>query len=96
MLRFNPTLGRIVIILICWFAQPCNAQIFKWVDEKGKVHFGDEPPDQLKSERLTPDTSPLGVQLINPNQAESWKQDAISDPAQQQATFQARTNQISK
>ena len=29
-----------------------NAGIYKWVDETGKVHFTDSPPDDIKSEEV--------------------------------------------
>ena len=29
-----------------------NAEIFKWVDEQGKVHFTDNPPDDITTEEV--------------------------------------------
>lgn len=31
-----------------------SAQLYKWVDEKGQVHYGDKPPADAKSETLRP------------------------------------------
>jgi hypothetical protein len=36
-------------MLIALFA---GAQVYKWVDEKGQVHFGDRPPEEQKVEEL--------------------------------------------
>ena len=32
---------------------PANAEIYKWVDESGKVHFTDSPPKDKNSEEIT-------------------------------------------
>jgi len=32
-----------LIMFIMIFALPAQAEIYKWVDEKGNVHFGDKP-----------------------------------------------------
>ncbi|MCL5668700.1 MAG: DUF4124 domain-containing protein [Gammaproteobacteria bacterium] len=36
---------RYVVLLLClaWLGQAQGAGIYKWVDEKGKVHYGDRP-----------------------------------------------------
>lgn len=34
---------RIFSIAFLLFASPCSAEIFKWYDEKGQVHYGDKP-----------------------------------------------------
>lgn len=34
----------------------CSAEIHRWVDDQGKVHFGDRPPAAQKTEKLTIDT----------------------------------------
>jgi glutaredoxin len=33
-------------------ALSCGAQIYKWTDSSGKVHYGDQPPDDVKKEEL--------------------------------------------
>lgn len=37
------------------FALPLEAQIYKWVDEEGNVHFGDYPQDEQNSEQMNID-----------------------------------------
>ncbi|HNL91555.1 MAG TPA: DUF4124 domain-containing protein [Pseudomonadales bacterium] len=38
-----------LLLFLCWSAQ---AEVYKWVDENGKVHFGDRAPDDKKAESL--------------------------------------------
>ena len=37
-------------LMLCSLA--VNAGIYKWVDETGKVHFTDRPPDDIKTEEV--------------------------------------------
>ncbi|MGH7788027.1 MAG: DUF4124 domain-containing protein [Candidatus Binatia bacterium] len=41
-------------LLLAMFAlgTPCAAQIYKWVDEKGTVHFSNDPPAKAPAEEL--------------------------------------------
>ena len=38
------------MLMLCSLA--ANAGIYKWVDEAGKVHFTDRPPDDIKTEEV--------------------------------------------
>lgn len=42
-------------LLILWFLifSAADAGIYKWVDEGGKVHFGDRPPSTASSETVS-------------------------------------------
>lgn len=45
-------LMRWVFLLLC-FSLPASAgQIYKWTDEKGRVHIGDRPPSSVKAQPL--------------------------------------------
>ncbi|MFT7561741.1 MAG: hypothetical protein ACI93R_003672 [Flavobacteriales bacterium] len=46
-------LRQISTVLILLFAVPVAAQVHKWVDDEGNVHFGDRVPDQYKTEAET-------------------------------------------
>lgn len=38
---------RVLLIICLLFALPVHAkEMFRWVDENGKVHFSDEPPEK--------------------------------------------------
>lgn len=50
---------------------PAQAQVFKWVDEKGRVQYGEKPPDGVKATELkSPGPSPS----VRPESPESWKE----------------------
>lgn len=40
-----------IIVLLSFIiaAATVNADVYKWTDKKGNVHFGDRPPEQLDS-----------------------------------------------
>jgi hypothetical protein len=41
---------RCLIALLCLlFAAQASAQLYRWVDEKGRVQYGDKPPPGVKS-----------------------------------------------
>jgi len=50
----------VLIVALAILATDAGAEekIYKWVDEKGAVHFGDMPPDNVAAEqvRVVPDT----------------------------------------
>lgn len=50
----------LVMLLIAIFA---GAQVYKWVDEKGQVHFGDCPPDDCEVEELTLPKGPTDEEI---------------------------------
>jgi glutaredoxin len=37
-----------IFIVLLSFASAAQAQLYRWVDEQGKVHFGDAPPPRAK------------------------------------------------
>jgi len=47
-----PIITKIVIILALIFSSVAESKIYKWTDDKGKVHFGDAPPSEEKAEEL--------------------------------------------
>ncbi len=48
---------RAILILLCVVAAPAlgAAELHRWVDERGKVHYGDQPPanPNVKSKQIT-------------------------------------------
>lgn len=67
----------LVTLICCCLPVTVQAEIFKWVDERGNVHYGDAPPASAATETITPQTDKLGVQLSKPASTEQWKQDAL-------------------
>src|ERR1700741_426070 len=44
----------IILALSLFFAAAASAQQYKWVDQDGKVRYGDTPPPGVKAQRLKP------------------------------------------
>jgi len=42
----------LVLVLWCISMAPVSAEIFKWTDDSGKVHFGDSPPRAHQVEKI--------------------------------------------
>ena len=49
---------RIAALLIGLLPLIAYAQIYKWVDEKGRVHYGEKPPPGAKSSTVRQDATP--------------------------------------
>ncbi|MCW8907604.1 MAG: glutaredoxin family protein [Sedimenticola sp.] len=47
--------------------QPATAEIYRWVDENGKVHFGDAPPRSGMVQRVEPRAN--SYRLVTPSPA---------------------------
>ncbi len=57
-IRFLLRTGGTYALVTCFslFLDPLQAEIYKWTDENGQVHFGDRPPDQ-KAQKIEMDVS---------------------------------------
>lgn len=42
----------ILVFLLGFVLLPASAEIFKWVDDQGNVHFTDKPPETAKTEKV--------------------------------------------
>ena len=47
----NPSPACLALLIL--FALPARAEIYKWTDEKGKVHYGDQAPADPKTKTLS-------------------------------------------
>ena len=53
---------------------PVHAQLYKWVDEQGKVHYSDQPPSgKVKSESTLSLPSPPGA-ASSPDSGKTWQE----------------------
>jgi glutaredoxin len=48
-------------------------QLYKWVDEQGKIHYGDNPPENVKLKRITGKVSSFSSVSVEPFVYESGK-----------------------
>lgn len=46
-----------LLLLLALLAAPAGADIYKWTDAKGDVHYGDQPPSSTTPEQFKPRTS---------------------------------------
>jgi hypothetical protein len=62
-LRFLPSLPSLLALMVLGaFAQPAGAQLYRWVDERGTVNYGDTPPPNARQVTpLNPDRSGVSV-----------------------------------
>lgn len=91
--------GRVALVLgACLLAAAAaHAQVYKWVDEKGRTHYGEKPPEGVKSSevaRPTPPSDPAKAKA--PDDWRRKAQDAKRDQVQrEQAEEQARRREAS-
>lgn len=46
-----------MFIMLALLAMPAGAEIYKWTDAQGKVHYGDHPPSHTSPEQFVPKVS---------------------------------------
>ena len=58
--RKNKIFNTLLKIFVLWAALvPASAQVYKWVDDTGKIHYGERPPQGQKAQEV-------GQRLANP------------------------------
>jgi len=71
----------IAALLLACSASVCAQPIYRWVDEKGAVHFGAQPPQGVEAERINakaPRTGSVDASAANKaNKAMDAKQEEI-------------------
>lgn len=62
----NPRAACLALLIL--FALPAHAEIYKWTDANGKVHYGDQAPASTPTKTLdVKPTQPSGAQASRPN-----------------------------
>jgi hypothetical protein len=60
------TVAACLWLSVCGVA---HAQVYKWVDEHGKIHYGDRPPEEERASKLAVRKSPSApAQPASPEQ----------------------------
>jgi hypothetical protein len=72
---------RAIPLAVLLAAATAHAQVYRWVDEQGKVHYGERPPSGAKA-------APVENRLATPPGAPAPK--AAPDASQQERDFQRR------
>jgi uncharacterized protein DUF4124 len=73
----------LLLIFSLAFAASAFAQPYKWVDQNGKVQYGDAPPPGVKATPLRPQPAPATA-------SQSAAKKAPLSPAEQEADFRRR------
>lgn len=86
---FNLTFRSAILMIAMCLSTFSNADVYKWVDEQGNIHFGDRPPIKEKATDLSGTLKPLNLStdLSNPNMirnAEQSRNQEINRKAQEQ------------
>jgi len=78
------------LILLCVFSvPPAMARMYKWVDNKGEVHYGDTIPPQFSSQAAS-ELNQRGIVVKKPGVALTPEQIKAREAARKQAKAQAR------
>lgn len=52
-----------LLVLALLFAGNAAAEIYKWRDDDGRLHFSDAPPEDRPAEKVEPSTVPAGTTI---------------------------------
>ncbi|KZZ78926.1 hypothetical protein A3767_01755 [Oleiphilus sp. HI0133] len=85
----NTLFALSVLVVTMGLSTNSHAEVYKWVDEQGNIHFGDRPPVKEQATNLSDTLQPLNLStdLSNPNMirnAEQSRKDALDRKAQEQ------------
>ncbi|MBE0625033.1 MAG: DUF4124 domain-containing protein [Burkholderiales bacterium] len=90
----------VAIWLVLCVALPASAQMYKWVDSNGKVHYSDKaPPGNVKSETLREAARPPGPPATGVAKEDANKDAAKAGPkttAEQDQAFRKRQAEEAK
>jgi len=81
-----------IIFILIFLAHPIGhaSQIYKWVDEHGKVHFGDRPNAELKQQEVQ--LKPLNT-MDGPSGERRRKQQKLLESYQHRRDEKAKANE---
>ena len=74
----------------------CQAEVFKWVDEKGKTHFSDQPPAEQFVEAVDVKVTGDGLEMATEQQRRTAQGKANASYNQLQHQRQREAQQVQK
>lgn len=90
----------VAIGLVLCLALPATAQMYKWVDSNGKIHYSDKPPpSNVKTEKLRTPAQPAGAPAPSASKEGTQKDTAKTGPksvAEQEQAFRKRQAEENK
>lgn len=78
-----------IILAISYAAASSASTIYKWVDEKGQTHFGQNPPEHIQAEQISPKKRSFG------QYSDSVTDSSADALAQQNSTVETAENKVS-
>jgi hypothetical protein len=79
------SLFLLFLFLVAFNSSICEAQLYKWVDEKGTIHFSDDPPPAvLKTQAKDP--AKVQVKTQDKNQEKNQKRNSEKQTTQESDT----------
>jgi len=85
------------IALLPTLVLPCGAraEIFKWVDDTGKVHYGDAPPPEQEVETIRPPPPPSDAAVMQSrNRLEGMRERAAEWDKEREQEKQAAAREV--
>ena len=80
---------RLAVIASLGMTSAASAEIYRWVDENGRVHYGDQPPDQsAEALDVRPGSGPSPGERAARRQAEQAEQARALQCGRAQAQLQ--------
>jgi hypothetical protein len=65
-IMFRPYLLALAMIFATTASSPLLAQVYKWVDENGKVHYADRKPEDRETQEMEGDLGKINVTKSQP------------------------------
>ena len=72
------------LAILAALALPAAAQVYKWVDEQGRTHYGEKPPEGVKATEMgaTPSSPAAPTAPAAPAAQPDWKQKELESKRQ--------------
>jgi len=86
---------HLIALLLTVFCTPIHAEIYKWVDENGKVHFSDAPHEEAKAETIEVKPA-VKIGTVKPQSADHLFQQDFSKNQQKQQQRENKAEQRRK
>jgi len=88
----SPGFQKYLFIILMLAAQTSSAEIYKWVDEHGRVHYDDRPPVTGQKQLMDINEESNAVKSIPENRAEKRRKllDAIDEDRQLKKELEAK------
>jgi Domain of unknown function (DUF4124) len=88
-------IAHATVLLLIISSSPSHADIYKWIDENGKVHFSDAPHEEAKAETIEVEPA-VKIGTVKPQSADHLFQQDFSKSQQKQQQRENKAEQRRK